>query len=64
MDSESDTTATKETPSTNLESSLPPRPPILGKRKPLRITSDLWDHFTRVKNSYPKDFRCKCNKKS
>ena len=50
MDSENDTAATKETPSTNLESSLPPRPPTLEKRKPLRITSNLWDHFTRVKN--------------
>ena len=41
MDSESDTTATKETPSSNLESSLPPRLPTLRKRKPLRTASDV-----------------------
>ena len=61
MNSESDTTATKETPSTNLESSFPPRPPTLGKRKSLRTASDMWDHFTRVENSDSKDPRCKCN---
>ena len=62
---ESDTQATtKVTPSTLLcvcEASLPPRPPTLGKRKPLRSASNVWEHFTRVENSNPKDPRCKCN---
>ena len=60
--SQSDNQATNETQSTsNLETSLPPRPPALGKRKPLRTASDVWNHFTKVENSDPNDPRCICN---
>nr|XP_048321191.1 zinc finger BED domain-containing protein RICESLEEPER 2-like [Ziziphus jujuba var. spinosa] len=61
MDSGNDT-ETHSTPSESAAStSLRPLPPSsLGKRKPSRKPSMVWDHYEKMENSDPDNPRCKC----
>ncbi|XP_060676328.1 uncharacterized protein LOC132805410 [Ziziphus jujuba] len=61
MDSGNDT-ETHNTPSESAASAsfLPLPPSSLGKRKPSRKSSIMWDHYEKIENSDPDNPRCKC----